>query len=63
MWQLAKTPFKVSSLKGLGIVAASTALLIPLDQYLLNKVRQASALAWMTKIDMALRLDWGKIRL
>ena len=64
MWQLAKTPFKVSSLKGLGIVAASTALLIPLDQYLLNKVRQASqSIGLDDENRYGVALGWGKIRL
>lgn len=64
MWQLAKTPFKVSSLKGLGIVAASTAILIPLDQYLLNKVRQASqSIGLDDENRYGVALGWGKIRL
>jgi len=42
MWQIAKSPFKRSSLVGLGAVAASTAILLPLDQLLIDNVRAIS---------------------
>ena len=42
MWQLAKSPFEKSNLKGLIAVAASTAILIPFDQSLLKNVQDAS---------------------
>ncbi|MCO5240725.1 MAG: phosphatase PAP2 family protein [Chitinophagaceae bacterium] len=42
MWQIAKSPFKKSNLKGLGLVAASTAVLLPLDQLLIDNVRKIS---------------------
>ncbi len=42
MWQLAKSPFQKANLEGLGLVVVSTAVLLPFDQYFLDKVRQAS---------------------
>lgn len=42
MWQIAKSPFRKSNLIGLGAVAASTAILLPLDQLLLDNVREIS---------------------
>ncbi len=42
MWQIAKSPFQKKNLKGLGLVAASTALLLPMDQMLINNVRSIS---------------------
>lgn len=42
MWQLAKSPFRKANLEGLGLVVISTAVLLPFDQYFLDKVRQAS---------------------
>ncbi|MBS1750740.1 MAG: phosphatase PAP2 family protein [Bacteroidetes bacterium] len=42
MWQIAKSPFKKQNLLGLGIVAASTAILLPLDQLLIDNVREIS---------------------
>lgn len=42
MWQIAKSPFKKSNLKGLGLVAASSAILLPLDQLLIDNVRKIS---------------------
>lgn len=40
--QIAKSPFQKSNLVGLGVVAASTAILIPLDQQLLDGVMHTS---------------------
>lgn len=42
MWQIAKSPFQKSNLVGLGLVAASTAALLPLDQLLIDNVREIS---------------------
>lgn len=42
MWQIAKSPFQKDNLKGLAIVAASTAVLLPLDQLLIDNVRHIS---------------------
>ena len=42
MWHIAKSPFQKQNLKGLAIVAAATAILIPLDQTLLDGVKDAS---------------------
>jgi membrane-associated phospholipid phosphatase len=42
MVQIAKSPFQKKNLLGLGVVAASTAILIPLDQQLLDGVMRTS---------------------
>lgn len=42
MWQIAKSPFQQTNLKGLGAVVLSTALLLPFDQSLTNGVRNLS---------------------
>lgn len=42
LWAIAKSPFQKENLKGLVLVAAATAILIPLDQQLLDGVRHAS---------------------
>ncbi|WP_315823307.1 phosphatase PAP2 family protein [Paraflavitalea speifideaquila] len=42
LWQIAQAPFKKQNLKGLVLVAASTAVLIPLDQNILDGVKKAS---------------------
>lgn len=42
MLQIAKAPFKKSNLLGLGVVAASTAILLPFDQQMLDGVKRAS---------------------
>jgi len=43
MLQIAKSPFKKSNLLGLGVVVASTAILLPFDQQMLDGVKRASA--------------------
>ena len=40
--QIAKTPFEKNNLKALGIVAASTAMLLPLDQRITNTIGKTS---------------------
>lgn len=42
MWQIARSPFQKSNLKCLALVAASTAVLLPLDQLWMDNVRQIS---------------------
>lgn len=42
MWQIGKLPFKKQNLKGLVLVAASTAILIPLDQRIQDGIKKAS---------------------
>jgi membrane-associated phospholipid phosphatase len=42
MVQIAKSPFQKRNLLGLGVVAASTAILIPYDQPILDAVKRAS---------------------
>jgi membrane-associated phospholipid phosphatase len=43
MWYIAKAPFKKQNLKGLGIVTASTLILVAKDQAITNWVRKASS--------------------
>ncbi|OQY96976.1 MAG: hypothetical protein B6D37_00315 [Sphingobacteriales bacterium UTBCD1] len=64
MWQIARSPFQKSNLKGLGIVAASTAILLPLDQMLVDNVRDISAkihLTDSTEYGVALKIGTTKI--
>ena len=42
MWQIAKSPFQKSNLKGLALTVASTAVLLPFDQWCIDHVRQIS---------------------
>jgi membrane-associated phospholipid phosphatase len=42
LWQIAQSPFRKQNLKGLMLVAASTAILIPLDQNILDGVKRTS---------------------
>lgn len=42
MLEIAKSPFKKSNLAGLGVVVASTAILLPFDQQILDGVKRAS---------------------
>ncbi|MBN8860163.1 MAG: phosphatase PAP2 family protein [Sphingobacteriales bacterium] len=64
MWQIAKSPFQKSNLKGLALVAASTAILLPLDQLWLDDVRQISRsihLSDATSYGVAGRIGEAKI--
>jgi membrane-associated phospholipid phosphatase len=42
LWQIAKSPFRKENTKGLLLVAASTAILLPLDQPILDGVKKLS---------------------
>ncbi|MFT3825641.1 MAG: phosphatase PAP2 family protein [Chitinophagaceae bacterium] len=53
LWQIAKVPFKKENLKGLAIVAASTAILIPFDQDILDGIKKAS-----DKVDLRRETDY-----
>lgn len=51
MWQIAKSPFKKQNLLGLGLVAASTAVLLPLDQLLIDNVKEISGKIHLSNVN------------
>lgn len=53
LWQIAKVPFKKENLKGLALVAVSTAAIIPFDQKILDGVKNVS-----DKIDLRRETDY-----
>lgn len=64
LWQIAKAPFVKSNLKGLGLVAASTAILIPLDDALINGVKDISAkIALSPDTRYGVAVGWGEIKI
>lgn len=64
MWQIAQSPFKKSNLKGLGLVAASTAILLPLDQLLIDDVRKISRDIHLSDVNSSgVALGVGKLKL